>query len=1706
MNWVALAVRQPVTVAVGVILVLLAGIVAVGRLPIQLTPNVEDTVVTVTTRWEGASPQEIEQEIVDPQEDKLEGLASLVQMTSESQQGQAKIRLQFLVGTRKEDALREVSDKLRQVPDYPENTDEPVVEASDPDTRDYIAWVVFQTTDPDFDIRTLQDFAQDRIQPVLERVSGMAEVNVLGGREREAQIIFDPEKLAQRGIPLSEFIATLQRTNQNVSAGELADGKSDVRVRTISQFSDIRGTLDTVVRNTPGGPVRIGDVAEVIETYKEPRAFVRSRGVPVIAINADKELDANVIEVMAHFRDAIARLNAPGGVLESEARRLGLDGDLILTQVYDQTTYIDDALSLVRSNIWIGGTLAILVLLLFLRSIRSAGIIALAIPISVVGAIVSMVALGRSVNVISLAGMAFAIGMVVDNSIVVLENIHRHIEMGKKPHRAALDGAQEVWGAVLAATLTTIVVFIPILLIQEEAGQLFRDIALAICAAVGLSLIVSVTVIPTTAARWLRWRKKSDDDVLETRGSRETRGLAGFLGSMIEHLSKSYLWRIGVVATLTIASLLGTSWLMPPSDYLPTGNRNLVFGMMIPPSGYNLDQKLELGRRVEETIRPFFEAGMLEPGSAEAQEAEAALPRIRTKDRGEVVPPPLENYFLVAFEDIIFHGAISRDPKRIVDVGPLFFYASRPEVVPGTFGFAFQLPLFRLGGSTGSAVKIQLSGDDLDSVVASTGALFVELMGAFGVTAVKPSPANFMVPGPELQVRPRSLELQRMGMTPEDLGLAVQTNGDGRIIGEYRLPGGDTIDLKVLSTGAIGGTAVALLGDIPVATPSGHVVPLGVLADLERTAVPQQINRVARQRSVTLELTPGQGEPLDTAIAKIEEKIEALRASGAIPPTVEVHLSGSASKLAAVKRALLGDGTFMGILGSSLALALIVVYLLMCVLFQTFIEPLVILFSVPLATLGGFAGLAAVHQWSLVDPYLPVQKLDVLTMLGFVILIGVVVNNAILIVHQSLNFMGRNRSIGGGDGEYSVKPLPPQQAIAAAVRTRVRPIFMSTLTSIGGMLPLVLMPGSGSELYRGLGSVVIGGLLVSTVFTLILVPLLLSLSIDLRERLSGLLGAKRIPAAGGAALLLAALPLFSGCAVEPPARAADERFRSLVDEIVAREIDGAHLRESVPRTLAESAAPLDPALESRRGALAEIGGDPAYSELAVDLGLDLEGKATHRDTVGLSEAVRIAVECGLGVRLARLGPEIAAENRTEAEADFDLGFFSTAEFQRTDEPTRVAVIGTTVLGRPENVSEEGIVTVGVRKRLVSGATVTAETRWNRFQNETRGIGFQPDPAHGTSVALGVTQPLLRGQGSEVTTAPIALAENDQQRARQLLRLEVIALTSAVEEAYWALASAEQAVLVQERLLAQGEEVHHVLESRRAFDARPAEVADAVATVEERRATLVQFRRILRASSDQLKFLLNDPARPLGAESILRTEDELPEGSSSFEVSLRAAILGALSNRPEVEAAVLDIDDAELRERVARNLRLPALDLVAEVAILGLDDSFSGAYNDWTSESFVDGLIGLSFEVPLGNRAARAAERRAELERTSAELILRRVVENVVQDVKEALRDVRTQEELVDATRNLRIAQSENLRALIAEEETRAALTPEFLALKFLRQSRLASARLQEMEARSSVRRAIARYRRAIGTLPPVLGTEVIEIGAGEEASERKEEE
>ncbi len=1174
MDIVRFAISRPVTVAVGVILVVMFGLIGVGAIPIQLTPTVDRPIIRVATTWPGRSPEEVIEEITKEQEEQLKGLAGLKSMKSTSNEGGNEITLEFFIETDIQRALQEVSDALRQVPEYPDDVDEPTITATEGDTESAIAWVIidvdpaYAANFPDFDIATLEQAIDRDLKPFLERVEGVAEINVYGGREREVRVLVDNLKLAQRGLTHQDLLTAIRGENTNVSAGSISEGKRDYRVRVMGQYRSIDDVLNTVVAYRDTGPVFVRDVAEVEMGHEKRRGFVRSMGYPSIAINATRRTGSNVMEVMSGLRDRLEQ--AKRDVLPGLHPEVG--PHLRLRQVYDETIYIDSAVSLVTGNLWIGGLIAAFVLILFLRSFVATGVISLAIPISVVGTFLILLAMGRTLNVISLAGLAFAVGMVVDNAIVVLENIDRHRRMGKSAARAAYDGGKEVWGAVLASTLTTVAVFIPVLTIQEEAGQLFRDISLAIVASVVLSLVVSITVIPAACAKWLPASHEAGSRV--GRAFQSLFGLAPLMGALNRELSRWLYWiltgwrawtvRPAFIIALTVLSIIGSAMLMPPMDYLPAGNRNLVFGGLLIPPGYSVEQMEIIARGIEERVGEYVS---VDPDDEAAIAALPPIPRSPGRDpkTGELIPTPpfdpvgIENFFIGSFGGGMFCGATSTNDRVVIPVGTLL--SSAMSGVPDSYGGASQSSLFGRGLGAGNTVDIEISGTDLPRVQRAADALFMAVGGdpKYGFQSVNTAPSNFNLPQQEWQITITRTG-QELGLTTAAVGTAVRAMFDGVFAGDYR-DAADTIDINVLPKG--GRLAhKEQLADVPIATPRGPIVPVDSVVSAQRATAPQSILRIEELPSVIVSVRPPPGEPVEQVMRELDEKyLGALRAAGLIDSSMRVRLEGTAAQLEQVRAALLGPrpdpaharaGWQRALIGSTLLLgaagvaaivfagvrflsrrdprlilggvglalfaavlgamaygvgvnpelltarfvwAIIVTYLLMAALFESFLYPFVIMFTVPLAIVGGFAGLSIVHYITATDPTIAAQNLDVLTMLGFVILIGVVVNNAILIVHQALNLMGLDRGGGVPEGE----PLPARRAIAESVRTRVRPVFMSTMTSVGGMLPLVIAPGAGSELYRGLGAVVVGGLLVSTIFTLLLVPMVFSLVFEMRE-------------------------------------------------------------------------------------------------------------------------------------------------------------------------------------------------------------------------------------------------------------------------------------------------------------------------------------------------------------------------------------------------------------------------------------------------------------------------------------------------------------------------------------------------------------------------------------------------------------------------------
>ena len=1034
MNLTEFCLKKPVLLAVVVIFMILAGIWSLLSIPIQLTPDVETPQITVRTLWPGASPYEVEREIVQKQEEFLNNLPNLVRLNSESQPGYGNINLEFEIGTDMNDALVRISNELNQVPSYPENALRPTIIASGANSSPII-WMALRTVEGNTrSIRTYKEFAEEQIKPELEKIPGVSEARVYGARDMELQIRFDPVRLSRYGISLNELIGRIRAENVNVSGGLMTQGKREYTIRTVSRFHDPKDMEDMIVRASPQGNVYLRDLAQVRIGHAEHGTSVLSDEGLAIIVPIYKEAGINVLEITRQVSATLERLNA--GLLKQN--------QLVMKSLSDPEYYINSAIGLVLNNLMLGGFLAIGVLYLFLGNLRSALVVALSIPISIIGTFLFMMLLGRNINVISLAGLAFAVGMVMDAAIVVAENIDKMRAQGKPLFPALVEGTKQVYGAILASSLTTVAVFLPVVFVKDQAGQLFKDIAIAICCAIMLSFLVSSTVIPPIYRAVF-----SNGDIhglahinpLTRLCNGVARRMVNFLIMLLDWV-QARLWRkLVVVVGITAASAVVGLTLQPKQEYLPGGNRNLLLSILFPPPGYSPQETEDIGRTIIDELRPAIDGKL--PGY-----------------------PKIGRTFMVGFGTTLIMGTVSEDPKRVQELIPLINRAIFK--VPGLRGFTSQTSLFERGLAAGRSIDVEIYGADITTMAGITGALFAKVNQIIPGSQIRPIP-SFDLGNPEVRIIPNLERAAAAGLTTAELGLIVDIYTDGRKIDEFTLPTGETIDLT-LSSATDHLRNIADFETQPLLAPNNNYVTIGSVADVVETVGPQQINRIDGNRVFTLRVLPPPQVSLEEALAILQEQLATPAAAEyAKVPGFRVALTGTADAFTKTRQSL----------QTGFLLAIAITVLLLVILFEDLLSPLVIIAALPVAAAGGFIGL-----W-LVNTFVAPQPLDMLTMLGFLMMIGIVVNNPILIVSRALDLMrGQN--------------WPLMDAVREAVKSRIRPIFMTTLTSVFGLLPLVLMPGAGSELYRGLGSAVLGGLVLSTVVSMLFVPSLFSLIQDLQ--------------------------------------------------------------------------------------------------------------------------------------------------------------------------------------------------------------------------------------------------------------------------------------------------------------------------------------------------------------------------------------------------------------------------------------------------------------------------------------------------------------------------------------------------------------------------------------------------------------------------------
>ena len=716
--------------------------------------------------------------------------------------------------------------------------------------------------------------------------------------------------------------------------------------------------------------------------------------------------------------NALETLNRIAAVVDELKDGPLAENGLTMAQSFDAAIFIYRAINLVSGNLVIGMLLAVGVLWWFLRRWRATLIVALSIPVSLLSTFIVLDLTGRTLNIISLAGLAFAVGMVLDAAIVVLENIIRHRERGQDHEQSALEGTRQVKSALVASTATTVAIFLPVFLLDDIEGQLFGDLALTIAIAVLISLVVAMSVLPVAAKLWIRDQKLVDHH--EKLWRRITRMIMALTSTPAK------CWRIIGLLMITPVAL---AWLLLPElDYLPPVKRNAVDTFFVFPPGISPDTiNREYIQVMNARMQPYM-SGQKEP--------------------------QLLNYYTMTWPGGGALAARAMDPRRVRELERIIKEEITADL-PDLTAYVEQLNLFQEYGA-GRDINLHLQSRDSKALMQLSRQSIGWIQDVLPTATVRPEP-SLQQSEPELRLVPNDRTLGEVGWSREDLGRVVRAVGDGLYVGEH-FDGDQRMNIILRANGWQNPDELA---SMPVRTPSGITTPLSELVTIERTVGPTQLKRVDRRRTITLRVIPAEDMSLEHALSVLRTEVEP-RIKAALPPDGNLMYGGSADNL---RKAIVT-------MSENFGMALIVLFLLMSVLFGSPRDSLLVTLSMPLAMVGGVVALRALNL-------ITFQPLDLLTMIGFVILLGLVVNNAILLAHQT-----RSAERAG---------MSRDDAVEQALQLRLRPIFMSTLTSVFGMLPLLLTPGAGSVIYRGLAAVIVGGMSVSTIFTLLLLPALLRL-------------------------------------------------------------------------------------------------------------------------------------------------------------------------------------------------------------------------------------------------------------------------------------------------------------------------------------------------------------------------------------------------------------------------------------------------------------------------------------------------------------------------------------------------------------------------------------------------------------------------------------
>lgn len=1027
-NIPGLVVRRPVTTMMMVLIIILLGVAALISLSVELLPRMKFPIAATFVTYEGSSPREMEGQVIRPLEEALATVNNVKNIRSQSQSDIGVVMVEFNWGTDMDLAtlqMREKVDRVRRI--LPDGADRPTVMKFDPQAMPVVTLAVSGGGSAADTLR----MAEDVIQPRLERLDGVASVSVSGGKKREIQVQVDPGRLQLYGLSLDGISNTLRSRNLNVSVGSIAEGRSDLLLRTTGEFANLE-EIRNVALNVPGGMIYLRDIAMVEDTLAGTATNTRLNGTPSVGLSILKQTEANTVKVSDLIRRELAALEST------------LPEDTKIAVVIDQAEFVRQSIRSVATHAVEGGILAVAIILLFLRSLPSTVVIASAIPISLLGAFALMYFSGLTLNLVSLGGLALGVGRLVDDAIVVLENIVRHREGGSSAEEAAVDGSSQILSAIVGVTLVTIAVFIPIVFVQGLVGEIFREMALAVTYALLASLFVAMTVIPLFSSRLLKGRSNRSGPAAahEAATAREDGTAPGLYARLRSFYSRAIVWSLGhrpLVVGVSAALLLASVAAIPRigAEFMPRFDQSQISVYIQLPRGSNLEATDQVVSRVEQIALGLPETDNVFAMAGDSNQSMAGGDT--SKDMGQV--------------DI---KLVPLGERRRDDVAVMEDLRRRLASVAGA-RLNVQASGGMMSGSGGPPISISVKGDDFEVVRSLADEVARRLREVPGTREVQSSAEESL---PELRVVVDNEKATSLGLSVGQVGQALRAAVEGVTATRYKVAGGE-VDVRVSLNEASVRTP-ADLEMIPIPTPAGNIVPLSDIARFQPGTGPVAITRDGQVR--TIDVT---ADLAGRSLSAITADTRAVLADLNLPPGYTITYGGDQQQMAESFSSLL----------SALLMAMLLVYMILAAEFESLIHPFTIMVSVPMGMVGAVLGLL-----------LTGHTLNVASIIGFIMLSGIVVSNGIVLVDYVIFLRERG--------------VERNQALARAGAVRLRPVLMTALTTILGLIPLALGLGEGSEFQAPMASVVLFGLAVSTVLTLIVLPVIYSLFDDLGNRLS----------------------------------------------------------------------------------------------------------------------------------------------------------------------------------------------------------------------------------------------------------------------------------------------------------------------------------------------------------------------------------------------------------------------------------------------------------------------------------------------------------------------------------------------------------------------------------------------------------------------------